>query len=77
MSLAPIAERAGVSRMTVSRVLRGEAIVLPQTRDRVLRIARDLGYRPNPLVRALMAQRRAGGAASASTVEPTASDWKG
>jgi DNA-binding LacI/PurR family transcriptional regulator len=61
VSLAPIAEKAGVSRMTVSRVLRGEAIVLPETRDRVLRIARQLGYRPNPLVRALMAQRRSGG----------------
>lgn len=46
--------------MTVSRVLRGEPVVSAATRNRVLRIARELGWRPNPLVRALMAQRRAG-----------------
>jgi len=46
--------------MTVSRVLRGEPVVSAPTRNRVMRIARELGWRPNPLVRALMAQRRAG-----------------
>lgn len=39
-----IAARAGVSVMTVSRVLNGKPDVAPATRDRVLRHARQLGY---------------------------------
>lgn len=40
-----IAERAGVSVMTVSRVLNGKPDVAPSTRDAVLRHAHELGYR--------------------------------
>jgi DNA-binding LacI/PurR family transcriptional regulator len=40
-----VAERAGVSTMTVSRVLSGHPDVAPITRDSVLRHARALGYR--------------------------------
>lgn len=39
-----IAARAGVSAMTVSRVLNGKPDVAPATRDAVLRHARQLGY---------------------------------
>jgi LacI family transcriptional regulator len=39
-----IAARAGVSAMTVSRVLNGKPDVAPGTRDTVLRYARQLGY---------------------------------
>ncbi len=51
-----IAERAGVSVNTVSVVLRGVAntIVSDATRQRILKIADDLGYRPNPHARALV-----------------------
>ncbi len=51
-----VAERAGVSRMTVSYALRGNSRIPLETRNRVLEAARDIGYRPNPLVSALMAQ---------------------
>jgi LacI family transcriptional regulator len=55
-SLAAIAEVAGVSRMTVSRVLRNAGYTAADTRARVLAVAEKLGYRPNPLVSALMTQ---------------------
>lgn len=51
-----IARVAGVSQSTVSRVLNNAATIIPiapATRERVLAAARDLGYRPNPLARAL------------------------
>ncbi len=53
-----VAEKAGVSVMSVSRALRNQRGVSPETRRHILETARDLGYRPNPLVRALMASRR-------------------
>lgn len=47
-----IAARAGVSHMTVSRVLRNSPHVHPATRERVLRALRELQYRPNVAARA-------------------------
>ncbi|MFG6191746.1 LacI family DNA-binding transcriptional regulator [Nonomuraea sp. JJY05] len=51
-----IAAAAAVSQSTVSRVLSGAPTavpIAPETRQRVLRTARELGYRPNPLARGL------------------------
>jgi DNA-binding LacI/PurR family transcriptional regulator len=51
-----IAIATGVSRSTVSRILNDAPLTVPiaqETRERVLAAARDLGYRPNPLARAL------------------------
>jgi LacI family transcriptional regulator len=45
IGLAAIAQRLGVSQMTVSRALRGVGRVDPDTRDRVWATARELGYR--------------------------------
>lgn len=49
-----VAERAGVSTMTVSLALRegGEKRMAPETRERILRIARELNYQPNARARA-------------------------
>lgn len=44
-----VAELAGVSIATVSRVLNQTAKVSPSTEARVLRAVQQLGYRPNPL----------------------------
>jgi LacI family transcriptional regulator len=55
-NLATIAREAGVSRMTVSRVLRNAGYVAADTRARVLAAAEKLRYRPNPMVSALMTQ---------------------
>ena len=51
-----VADRAGVSIATVSRVQRGIEAVPPATRDRVLRAIEELRYTPNGSGRALATQ---------------------
>lgn len=54
ISLADVAEKAGVSLATVSRVLADAPYpVAKQTRARVLAAAEELGYTPNAIARAL------------------------
>ncbi|GAB4481147.1 MAG: substrate-binding domain-containing protein [Anaerolineae bacterium] len=48
-----IAERAGVSISTVSRVLTGNAFVAEDKRQAVLKAAEELNYRPNVFAQAL------------------------
>ncbi|MBB5135670.1 LacI family transcriptional regulator [Thermocatellispora tengchongensis] len=48
-----VAERSGVSIATVSRVYRNPESVRPETRERVLSVARDLGYVPSGNARGL------------------------
>jgi LacI family transcriptional regulator len=48
-----VAERAGVSIATVSRVQRGTGLVAPATRRRVERAIEELAYRPSRLGRSL------------------------
>ena len=45
VTIAAIADAAGVSVPTVSRVLNGRTDVSPETRDRVERLLREHGYR--------------------------------
>lgn len=52
-----VAGRSGVSKSTVSNVVRGAPNVSPQTRRRVLDAIEELGYRPNALARQLVQQR--------------------
>lgn len=51
-NLEDIARAAGVSKMTVSRVLRGGSGFSDETRVRVMRMAEQLGYVPNRLAAA-------------------------
>lgn len=44
--------------MTVSRALRNHRTVKTATKERILKVAKEVGYTPNPLVAALMSQRR-------------------
>jgi DNA-binding LacI/PurR family transcriptional regulator len=53
-----VAVEAGVSVMTVSRALRNQPSLPETTRRRIQKLARQMGYRPNPLVSTLMAQLR-------------------
>jgi DNA-binding LacI/PurR family transcriptional regulator len=55
--MADVARLAGVSQQTVSRVLNDSPHVREDTRERVLEAVRKLGYRPNPLARALVTGR--------------------
>lgn len=60
VTMKTVAEKAGVSLMTVSRALRNTGRVSQATRAEIQRIAKELGYRPNPLVTALMTDLRRG-----------------
>jgi LacI family transcriptional regulator len=54
-----VARAAGVSQSTVSRALRGDTRVVPETRENVLRVARELGYVVNVSARSLITRRTA------------------
>lgn len=55
-NIKAVAERAGVSPATVSRVLAGSTRVKPEYRQRVLAAAAELDFRPNRLARNLRRQ---------------------
>lgn len=56
-TIQEIATVSGVSKMTVSKILRGKGTFLPTTRQRVLASADKLGYRPNAAARAMTSGR--------------------
>lgn len=56
-SMADVAQIAGVSHQTVSRVLNGSDKVRPETRDRVVAAMEQLSYRRNHAARALVTRR--------------------
>ncbi len=58
VTLVDVAKAADVSGATVSRALRDDPRISLVVRDRVKAECQRLGYSPNPLVQALMAQRR-------------------
>ncbi len=57
VTLHDVAREAGVSVNTVSRALNGKPDVSPETRARVLEVAKRLGYRPNRLARGLRSNK--------------------
>ena len=56
ITIRDVAREAGVSVATVSRVLNNSAAVTGETRDAVLKIVEQLGYRPNANAQALASQ---------------------
>lgn len=57
VTIQQVAESAGVSIQTVSRVLNNRPDVSPETRQRIQRIISDLGYQPFAIARGLASQR--------------------
>lgn len=57
LTLRDVSAAAGVSEMTVSRVLRNRGDVSAATREKVLIAARSLGYVPNRIAGGLASQR--------------------
>lgn len=62
-TLHDVAREAGVSHMTVARVLHGKKVVRAATAERVRSAVERVGYRPDPTLSALAAYRRQGGGA--------------
>ncbi|MGO1848453.1 MULTISPECIES: LacI family DNA-binding transcriptional regulator [unclassified Microbacterium] len=56
-NIRQVAQLAGVSHMTVSRVMNDYPHIKEATRKRVLDVIEELGYRPNQAARALATQR--------------------
>lgn len=56
-TIVDIAERLGISAMTVSRALNGKADVSKEMRQKVAKCAAALGYQPNRWARSLVTQR--------------------
>lgn len=57
VTLADVAQAAGVSPITVSRALRGERAVAAELVERVQAAVAELGYVPDPAARALASSR--------------------
>jgi LacI family transcriptional regulator len=58
VTLHEIARKTGVTRMAVSLALRGKEGVSDSTRKKILKVAAQLGYQPDPEVSKLMARIR-------------------
>ena len=56
-TLADVAERAGVGKTTVSRVINGAYKVGPETLERVNKVIHELGYHPSQAARSLKGER--------------------
>ncbi len=57
ITIKDIARSAGVSHTTVSRALRGDSRITPDTTERIVRLAREMGYVPNSIAQSLNSQR--------------------
>jgi len=60
VTLADIAKKAGVHVTTVSLALRNHPRLPEPTRARIKQLAGEMGYAPDPILRALIAYRRQG-----------------
>ena len=56
-TMREVAEAAGVSRMTVSRALRKDSPVSPETRARILQVVREMNYVPDQMAGSLTTKR--------------------
>ncbi|HHT24648.1 MAG TPA: LacI family transcriptional regulator [Clostridiaceae bacterium] len=57
VTIKDIAKRAGVSYATVSRALNNKADVNQDTRKMIVKLAEEMGYRPNVIAQSLVTQR--------------------
>lgn len=51
--ITTVAKKAGVSIATVSRAFNEKELVREETRNKIIRIAKELNYKPSPIARGL------------------------
>ena len=56
VTMSTVARAAGVVPSTVSKALRDDPSISDALKEKIQKVAKELGYRPNPLVATLMAQ---------------------
>ncbi len=76
INMQKVAEIAGVHRTTVSMALKNNPKIPQSTRKRIQKIANDMGYRPNPMVSALMSQRRSNSKLAAQSAIAFVTNWE-
>jgi LacI family transcriptional regulator len=59
-TMKDVAARAGVHQTTVSLALRNHPSIPQKTRDRIKKVADEMGYRPDPMLASLIAYRKGG-----------------
>lgn len=57
VTIKDVAKRAGVAHSTVSLVMNDREHVSPKLRERILKIANEMGYMPNIVARSLISKR--------------------
>lgn len=57
VSIQDIARSAGVSHSTVSRALHDSSLISPEVRQRIQRLAQEMGYTPNAVAQSLKGRR--------------------
>lgn len=57
ISIEDIARAAGVSHSTVSRALHGSSLIRIEVRERIQRLAHEMGYTPNAIAQSLQNRR--------------------
>lgn len=57
VTIKDVAKKAGVSVSTVSRAFNNYSDINPETREQILKIAEELGYKPNIIARSLSSNR--------------------
>jgi DNA-binding LacI/PurR family transcriptional regulator len=57
VTIKDIAKAAGVSHTTVSRALKGNPAISPETRARIQELARQMDYTPSAVAQSLLSQR--------------------
>lgn len=57
VTMRMLAEQLGVTKTTVSLALRDNPSISKETRERVVKLARELNYRPDPAISAIAASR--------------------
>ncbi|HBE27499.1 MAG TPA: LacI family transcriptional regulator, partial [Ktedonobacter sp.] len=56
-SIEDIAQAAGVSHSTVSRALRNSPLISVDVRERIQRLAHEMGYTPNAIAQSLQTRQ--------------------